>query len=425
MKFILMAELLLGLFANGIRFYADKRYIDFFVSKEKCRLKNIWILYIVVCFLTYAASVIFISPSLNVTVNILALLLLTFPYHIKLMKKFQMVFAIYIINALIDIIVVQLLAKYVPGQPVQQVYLLITSLLILITTIFLRNPQDREKNASLPLMNEFILGMIPLISIVCMHCTAILTGDDKLIVLTVAFSLMLINVFFFYLYRTLKKFYVAQMNEKKLEQMVDVYAHQLDVIQESQEHIKKLRHDMKHHMIELSAMAQQNGNGDMIRYLKQMEEFMLNPQEKVCTGNKEIDGILNYMLQHADKLLNIVDIDIQIPKHVYKNNFTICVILGNLVDNAVRESGKSDEKYLSVSIRMKKDILLILIENSYVGTIMKKDSRFQTNQIDTTIHGLGLESVKQVVASCNGDMKIQYTDNRFQVQVLLYLSNAI
>ena len=143
MKFILMAELLLGLFANGIRFYADKRYIDFFVSKEKCRLKNIWILYIVVCFLTYAASVIFISPSLNVTVNILALLLLTFPYHIKLMKKFQMVFAIYIINALIDIIVVQLLAKYVPGQPVQQFYLLITSLLILITTIFLRNPQDR------------------------------------------------------------------------------------------------------------------------------------------------------------------------------------------------------------------------------------------------------------------------------------------
>ena len=138
MKFILMAELLLGLFANGIRFYADKKYIDFFVSKEKCRLKNIWILYIVVCFLTYAASVIFISPSLNVTVNILALLLLTFPYHIKLMKKFQMVFAIYIINALIDIIVVQLLAKYVPGQPVQQVYLLITSLLILITTIFLR-----------------------------------------------------------------------------------------------------------------------------------------------------------------------------------------------------------------------------------------------------------------------------------------------
>lgn len=223
----------------------------------------------------------------------------------------------------------------------------------------------------------------------------------------------------------MKKFYVAQMNEKKLEQMVDVYAHQLDVIQESQEHIKKLRHDMKHHMIELSAMAQQNGNGDMIRYLKQMEEFMLNPQEKVCTGNKEIDGILNYMLQHADKLLNIVDIDIQIPKQVYKNNFTICVILGNLVDNAVRESGKSDEKYLSVSIRMKKDILLILIENSYVGTIMKKDSRFQTNQIDTTIHGLGLESVKQVVASCNGDMKIQYTDNRFQVQVLLYLSNAI
>lgn len=91
------------------------------------------------------------------------------------------------------------------------------------------------------------------------------------------------------------------------------------------------------------------------------------------------------------------------------------MILGNLVDNAVRESSKSDEKYLSISVRVQKDILIILIENSYSGSIVQKGNIFQTSQIDASIHGLGLESVKQVVEACGGDIKIEYTEKRFWV----------
>ena len=93
------------------------------------------------------------------------------------------------------------------------------------------------------------------------------------------------------------------------------------------------------------------------------------------------------------------------------------------MENALREAVKSEDKFLSVSIRMKKDILLILIENSYTGTIVKEADKFKTSQKNKSVHGIGLESVKQVVTSCGGDLKIEYTENRFLVQVLLYLSN--
>lgn len=423
MEFEIIAELLLGLLANGIRFYADKRYIDFFVSKEKCRWKNIWILYIITSFLTFTVNIVLASPAWNITVNIMALLLLTLPYQVSVTKKCLIVFTVYGINALVDVIVVQLLTKYVQGHSVRAVYHLIIGLVILIPTAFFKESKKTEKDVSLPFINIFILCMIPLISVVCMYRIIVLKGADKTIALTVAFSLIVINVFLFYLYHILTKFYVAQMNEKKLEKMVDVYANQLDVMQESQEYVKKLRHDMKHHLIELSSMAQHDKNEDMVRYLKQMEKFMLNPAEKVSTGNKEIDGVLNYMLRQADELLDTVDLDIQIPKQLYSKNFNICVILGNLVDNAVREASKSDEKYLSVSVHTQKDILLILIENSYTGTITKRGNKLQTSQIHSSIHGIGLESVRQVVNSCGGDMKIEYTEKCFQVQVFLYLSS--
>ena len=140
------------------------------------------------------------------------------------------------------------------------------------------------------------------------------------------------------------------MNEQVFKQMLEVYSYQLDIARESEERVKALRHDIKHHIIELSAMAKKNNNDDMIKYLSGMKEFMLNPKEYSTTGNQEIDGVLNYMLQKANKTLNQVDVQINIPEDLYFNNFNICVILGNLVDNAVREASKSKEKLLTIKM---------------------------------------------------------------------------
>lgn len=153
-----------------------------------------------------------------------------------------------------------------------------------------------------------------------------------------------------------------------------------------------------------------------------MKDFMLNPKEYSTTGNQEIDGVLNYMLQKANKTLNQVDVQINIPKDLYFNNFNICVILGNLVDNAVREASKSKEKLLTIKMQIKQEVLLIFIENSYSGKILEKRNGLQTTQPELAIHGIGLENVKKVVIANGGEIKIDYTSNRFCVQVLLYMS---
>ena len=56
--------------------------------------------------------------------------------------------------------------------------------------------------------------------------------------------------------------------------------------------------------------------------------------------------------------------------------------------------------------------------------LVKEGEKLKTTQADASVHGVGLESVKQIVASCGGDIKIEYTDSRFLVQVLLYLEDA-
>ena len=75
-----------------------------------------------------------------------------------------------------------------------------------------------------------------------------------------------------------------------LEQMVEVYSYQLDVARESQKQVNSLRHDMKHHIIELQSMLKNTNNPEIIKYLQDMEKFMLNPKEYHGTFSR--DGLM-------------------------------------------------------------------------------------------------------------------------------------
>lgn len=242
-------------------------------------------------------------------------------------------------------------------------------------------------------------------------------------VIFAAFTLLFINILIFYLYHSLLRFYSSRMNEQVFEQMLEVYSYQLDIVRESEERMKALRHDMKHHLMELSALARKGSNDEMTAYLNEMQEFMLNPKEYASSGNREIDGVLNYLLRKSNTVLNQVDVQMNIPENMCLNNFDICVILGNLVDNAVREAGKSEEKRLAVKIQVRQEILFIFVENSYQGKLIEKGGALHTTQKDPAIHGIGLENVKKVVAANGGEIKIEYTENTFYVHVLLYLSH--
>lgn len=91
--------------------------------------------------------------------------------------------------------------------------------------------------------------------------------------------------------------------------------------------------------------------------------------------------------------------------------------------NAVREASKSEEKYLKIDIQTKKGIMLIHVKNSYSGRIIETGNKIQTSQKEVAIHGIGLENVKKIVKSNGGEIEIGYTENYFEVKILLYLSN--
>jgi len=271
------------------------------------------------------------------------------------------------------------------------------------------------------------LVLMPICSIIVI-VLLIYSGTCTDIGLTiVSIGLLIANFLMLYLYNLLLHSISQQYEMEMLKTQLQAYANQLNVILQGEEKIKALRHDIKHHLNELMLLANKHDVAEIQKYIDEMKSFLHNPNELVASGNMEIDSVLNFMLQKAEKELKNVDIKVMLPEKV-RHSFDINVLLGNLLENAIEAAGKTENKYLSVNIHLKRGILKVKIENSFESSCILreeqqgKDTVLKTTKSFTNQHGIGLKNVKKIVDKYNGTMSITTQDGIFCVNLLLYMA---
>lgn len=65
--------------------------------------------------------------------------------------------------------------------------------------------------------------------------------------------------------------------------------------------------------------------------------------------------------------------------------------------------------------------LHIEIKNSFKNIILKKNNKFITTKKDYNIHGFGLRNVSNVVNKYQGDMEIDFKNEIFTVNIILFI----
>ena len=90
------------------------------------------------------------------------------------------------------------------------------------------------------------------------------------------------------------------------------------------------------------------------------------------------------------------------------------MILGNLLENAIREAARSVEKHLFVRICEKQGILMIQIKNSCSE---KSEGEREGD------HGYGIENVERVVKSLDGEYTHEQGEGWYEANVMLYSRN--
>ena len=417
---MVMMDVIVCASTNLFRIYIIHRFILIFLGDVKQDRKKEFLCASAFFCVNTLSYLLFHAAWLNILCNLLGIGSMVYLHTKSIKINLFITSGIYFINMACDTITV-LFVDYNDGQKASQIYNVITVLLILICELLSEKVISYRKN--MDTVENLPLVLVPMSSMAVYLFLIYERKKPDCELVIISLGLLFINFIVFYLYRMLLKAF-SQKYENEL--LVQIYSNQLNTMLESEARVKNLRHDIKHHLNGLKLLAVKNDLHAIQKYLDDMEKYIENPDEIVASGNIEIDSVLNFMLQMAKRELRSVDIKVQMPEALV-HSFDINIILGNLLENAIEAAKQTEEKYLGVTIILKKGILKIEIENSFNGSLLfQKDEKYKmftfgTTKKNTGKHGIGLNSVRKIVQKYTGIMDASSRNNRFCIKLILYI----
>ena len=218
-------------------------------------------------------------------------------------------------------------------------------------------------------------------------------------------------------------FYVFGMNRIYLEQEKSSRYHSqiavYKMLSEQYRQSERLRHDMKNHIIALLALSRNKEWEKIDSYLKNMEGIALDADEDM-TGNKVVDALLYQKRKRAEEENIKWECDVQIPKEYCINEFDLCVLFGNILDNALEACGRmpgGECRFINIQAKTVKKCFLIEVKNSMDRTEKYPDGF--THKGDSQEHGIGLLNVGDVVNRYNGAVHKETGKGIFVISILM------
>lgn len=206
------------------------------------------------------------------------------------------------------------------------------------------------------------------------------------------------------------------------QRQVEAYRVQSSEREETLKEFRRLKHDMKNHLIYMDELIRQQKNEEACKYIdKLLASRGLVYQGAVNSGNILVDGLVNYKIPYIKSLHIDFQSEVVIPSNLKMPEDNLCIIIGNLLDNAIEGTLQlqENERQIFFKFVLKKDNFFLMIENScQENAVIRKGNYFLTTKKEKG-HGMGILSVKRAVEECKGDLCIDVQKGRFQVSVIL------
>ena len=180
------------------------------------------------------------------------------------------------------------------------------------------------------------------------------------------------------------------------------------------------RHDFRNHIQLLKTYAQKGDLASVCSYLAQLEDDLKRVDPAVKTGNLMADAILNSKITLAKAHKIPVRVDAHIPVKLSISDLDLCVILGNLFDNAIEANLDlpPEQRMIRVYMDMKNTQLYISFTNRTAAKKMRKEKgRFVSTKGEG--HGFGLVRIDNIVQRYGGYLSRNSEDGALTTEILI------
>ena len=181
------------------------------------------------------------------------------------------------------------------------------------------------------------------------------------------------------------------------------------------------RHDYHNHMQSVKAYLAEENTAGAQAYLDRLETDLDQVRLLFDTGNLNVDAILNAKISLALEREIPCHYKATIPKQLSVSDIDLCVILGNLIDNAVEACRDVEPKsqFLRLYIAPMKQQFYISVSNATNELVRKLDEDYISRKRGD--HGHGLKRIDVMVEKYGGYINRKNEPGVFVTEIMLPL----
>ena len=212
------------------------------------------------------------------------------------------------------------------------------------------------------------------------------------------------------LFRAIRLIQDSEKNKEKLRSLKykqEVEAAYYENIQKSIEQTMKYRHDINNMLTTAYNMANSQNEKtakESIRFLDELRAKNELLNMPVYSSNPVINAVIQDKKGTADEMNIDFETHIEIPQNMDISLTDLCSIFSNLIDNAFKAAGKSENKKVILNAWYDIGYLFVKTKNHAENT---EDSAFKKKHSIMDEHGYGIEIMKDISEKYDGEFSIK------------------
>lgn len=203
-------------------------------------------------------------------------------------------------------------------------------------------------------------------------------------------------------------YFVERMEKEAIKQ-------RLQDTTEYYERIRKVRHEMANHITNMRGLLEHGHTAELAEYMRRWDDSVQSVEMAFATGNPVTDVVVNDRGRKAAEKGMAFSSAFVFREEWGIPVYDLSIVVGNLLDNALRaaEQAPEDGRFVSVRAAERDNVVLITCENSYNPDVAD-DGRQRSEW-----HGLGLKNVAEIAERYDGGVRIAKDGRVFSVRVMV------
>lgn len=211
-----------------------------------------------------------------------------------------------------------------------------------------------------------------------------------------------------------------EYNVEKLNYMLDVQRESLERYIAQERELYRLRHELEHKFFTVQYLLEKDRKKEGLDVMRQTIHDLCGDAGDLSVSQNIVDTVVANIERKAEADGVKMQKEIRFSDDAIMDLADLCVLLGNLLDNAVEAAAKSVEKQVRVNVKEELSCLFIRVSNTYSRENSDVKNFISRKEGSGLKHGYGMRHIREIVGRYEGEFETRDEEEWFYADVIIY-----